>query len=398
MKHIEEILENSKNEKINIPESFTNTILNFSPNTLESRKWLMKFNIKRKIVAVLTGTILLSGAVFAGNKVYEKIWKDPEKIEVVTQVITPEAQKENISETEAKQIAINKLNQIGFNTNIIKTDNYKEVDSNKIMYRFITQDGFSISIDGQKAKFYDIWNESGKIKDINNKLFDNNWKLKNNISQDYFMSKEEAIQQASEYFKLFDIREEEYEITQIIANTDYSTDAQTETGYVYNITYNKKYGDTYNPYEYVTIEFYAKDKTLYLFRTESIPYDNNSTEITKEQALQIALEIDKKIEDKEIIETKVEKMIVKMNAKAYFRLTDKERFYKEMSTVDYPQEERVYYQMEDRIRNAWVVDIKYINDWPDIVTSCTRGEFSYFIDSTTGEIIGGDVGDYIRYR
>ena len=87
-----------------------------------------------------------------------------------------------------------------------------------------------------------------------------------------------------------------------------------------------------------------------------------------------------------------------MNAKAYFRLTDKERFYKQMSTVDYPLEEMVYYQMEDRIRNAWVVDIKYINDWPDIVTSYTRGEFSYFIDSTTGEIIGGDVGDYIKYR
>ena len=108
----------------------------------------------------------------------------------------------------------------------------------------------------------------------------------------------------------------------------------------------------------------------------------------------IALEIDKKVENKEIIETKAEEMIVNMNAQAYYRLTDKEKFYKEMSTVDYPTEERVYYQMEDKIRNAWVVVITYVDDWEDVVTRYTRGQFSYFIDATTGEIIGGATRDY----
>ena len=84
-----------------------------------------------------------------------------------------------------------------------------------------------------------------------------------------------------------------------------------------------------------------------------------------------------------------------MNANAYYRLTDKERFYKEMSTTDYPVEDRVYYQMEDKIRNAWIVVITYVDDWPDVVTRYTRGQFSYFIDTTTGEIIGGATGDYI---
>ena len=131
-----------------------------------------------------------------------------------------------------------------------------------------------------------------------------------------------------------------------------------------------------------------------MVRTENIPYDNNPTKITKEQALQIALEVDKKVENKEITETKEEEMIVNMNAQAYYRLTDKEKFYKEMSTVDYPTEERVYYQMEDKIRNAWVVVITYVDDWEDVVTRYTRGQFSYFIDATTGEIIGGATRDY----
>ena len=393
--YIDEILNQSKDKKMNIPKSFTNTILNFTPNTIESRNLIMKFNIKRKIIAVALSIFFISGAVFAGTKVYENIWKEPEKIEIVTSVVTPEAEKENISEEKAKEIAINKLNQIGFNSNIVSTDHYKEIDSNKIMYRFITEDDYEISIDGQKAEFFEISDCSKSLGEIDKKFY--GYGSGKNVSSDYFMNKDKAVEVANKYYKLFEFKEGEYEVTNISSFGIYG-DSELEKGYKFSITYNKKYGDTYNPYEYVIIQVYAKDEIFSFIRTENIPYDNNPTEITKEQALQIALEVDKNIEEKEIDETKVEEMIVKMNAKAYYRLKDKERFYKEMSTVDYPLEERVYYQMEDRIRNAWVVVIDYIDDWPDIVTSCTRGQFSYFIDSTTGEVIGGSVGDYITYR
>lgn len=346
-----------------------------------------------KIVSTTIAGILLStGIVFAGTKIYEKIWKNPEKVEIVTTVLTPEAQKENISEEEAKQIAINKLKEIGFNTNIVKTDNYKLIDSNKIMYRFITEDDYKISIDGQKAEFFEIWNESKKLGEIDKKFY--GYGSEKNVSSEYLMNKDRAIEVANKYYKLFGFKEGEYEVTKVSPfNSD--GDETTEIGYKFLVTYNKKYGDTYNPYEYVDIQVYAKDEILWMLRTENIPYDNNPTEITEEQALKIALEVDKDIEDKEIAETKVEKMIVNMNANAYYRLTDKERFYKEMSTTDYPVEERVYYQMEDKIRNAWVVVITYVDDWPDVVTRYTRGQFSYFIDTTTGEIIGGATGDYI---
>lgn len=394
MKDIEEILKNSKNKKMNIPNSFTNTILNFSPNTIERENWIMKFNIKRKVATVAISVFLLSSVAYATTKVYEKIWNEPEKMDIVTDVLTPEAVKENISEEDAKQIAINKLNEIGFNSNLVSTNHHKEVDSNKIMYRFKTEDDYVISIDGKKAELFDIWNESQKVKEINNALFDN-WKLRKDISEEYFMSKEEAINSANEYCKLFGFKEGEYEITEIRTNAGVE---ELETGYEFEIHYNKKYGDTYNPYEYIIVNLYAKDKTLYMFRTENIPYDNNPVEITKEQALEIALQVDKQIEDTEIELTKVEQMIVKMNAKAYYRLNDKEKFYAEMSTVDYPNEERIYFQMQDRIRNAWVVYIDYVDNWPDIVTRVARGQFSYFIDCTTGEIIGGDTGDYIEYR
>jgi len=316
-----------------------------------------------KIVSTAVAGIALStGIVFAGTKVYEKIWKEPQKIEIVTEVVTPEAQKENISEEEAKQIAINKLKEIDFNTNIVKTDHYKEVDSNKIMYRFITEDNYNISIDGQKAEFFCITNESKKLGEIDKKFY--GYGSGKNVGSEYFMNRDKAIEVANKYYKLFGFKEGEYEVTKVNSFNS-EGDEKAETGYKFTITYNKKYGETYNPYEYVSI-----------------------------QALQIALEVDKKVENKEIVGTKVEEMIVNMNAKAYYRLEDKERFYKEMSTVDYPTEERVYYQMEDKIRNAWVVVITYVDDWEDVVARYTRGQFSYFVDSTTGEIIGGATMDY----
>lgn len=348
-------------------------------------------NILKIVSTAIAGIVLSTGIVFAGTKVYEKVWKEPEKIEIVTEVLTPEAQKENISEEEAKQIAINKLKEIGFNTNIVKTDNYKEIDSNKIMYRFITDDNYSISIDGEKAEFFEIWNDSKKLGEIDKNF--NGYGSGKNLGLEYFMNRDRAVEVANKYYKLFGFKEGEYEVTEVRAFNSYG-DETAETGYKFVVNYNKKYGDTYNPYEYVGIQIYAKDEMLWMLRTENILYDNNPTEITKEQALQIALEVDKNVEEKEIAETKVEEMIVNMNANAYYRLTDKERFYKEMSTVDYPTEERVYYQMEDKIRNAWVVVITYVDDWTDVETRYTRGQFSYFVDATTGEIIGGDIMDY----
>lgn len=347
-----------------------------------------------KIVSTaVVGIVLSTGIVFAGTKVYEKIWKDPEKIEIVTTVLTPEAQKENINEEEAKQIAVNKLKEIGFNTNIVKSDNYKEVDSNKIMYRFITDDDYSISIDGQNAVFYDIWNESKKLAEIDKNFW--GYGSGKNMSSEYFMNKDKAVEVANKYYKLFGFKEGEYEVTKVRSYNSYG-DETAETGYKFDVNYNKKYGDIYNPYEHIAIQVYAKDEMLWMVRTENIPYDNNPIKITKEDAIQIALEVDKKIETNKVVETKAESRIVKINADAYDRIKDKNKHYEAMQTVDYPMEERNYYYVEDKVRNAWIVVITYEDNFgDDTVKRYTEGEYSYFVDCTTGEIIGGATMDYL---
>lgn len=334
-------------------------------------------SIFKTIATATIGIVLSTGVVFAGSKVIENIWKTPEKIETITDKITEESKKENLTEEQAKEIAIRKLQEIGFNSNIINTNHYKEIDSNKIMYRFETEDNFEISINGETGEFYDIWNHNKNIQDTTCTI-----------------TEEEAKEEANKYYKLFGFKEGEYEITKIYSNN--KEGSGKGAGFKIDITYNKKYGDVYNPYEAIYVDIESKNRNLDVFRVENIPFDNNETIITEEQAIQIVIEEDKKIEANKIVETKAKKMIVKMNADAYDRIKDKDKHYEAMQTVDYPLEKRNYYNVEDKVRNAWVVVLTYEDNFGDnVVRRYTEGQYSYFVDCTTGEIIGGATMDYI---
>lgn len=340
-------------------------------------------NIFKTVVTATIGIVLSTGAVFAGSKVIENIWKTPEKVEMISgdfeeiTKITEESQKENITEEKAKEIAISKLEEIGFNSNIVGTNHYKEFNSNKIWYRFDTEDNYEISIDGKTGAFYDIWNNNTDIQDCTKEI-----------------SEEEAIEVAKQYYRLFGFKDGEYEITRIWSNNN--AGSGEGSGYKIDIEFDKKYGEIYNPYERISIAIESKNKDIDYFRVENIPFDNNEMIVTEEQAIQIALEADKKIETNDIVETKAKKMVVKMNADAYDRMNDKNKHYEAMQTVDYPVEERNYYKMENKVRNAWVVVLTYEDNFgEDTVRRYTEGEYSYFVDCTTGEIIGGATMDYI---
>ena len=339
--------------------------------------------ILKTVATALAGIVLSTGVVFAGTMVYENIWKTPEKIQLssgdfeeITK-ITEESKKENMSEEKAKEIAINKLNAIGFNSNIVGTNHYKEYDSNKIWYRFDTEDNYEISIDGQTGEFFDIWNNNKNIQDTKK-----------------YMTEEQGKETANKYYKLFGYKEGEYEITKIQSVNNEGTN--TGAGFRMTVTYNKKYGDVYNPYEYISITLESKNMELDMFRIGNIPFDNNQVVITEDEAINIALKEDEKIETNKVESTKAKLMIVKMNADAYDRINDKDKYYEAMQTPNYPNEERNYYKVDDKIRKAWVVVLNYEDNYgEDIVKRYTEGSYSYFVDATTGEIIGGHTLDYI---
>lgn len=339
--------------------------------------------ILKTAVTTIVGIIVSTGVVFATTIVYEKIWKTPEKIEIssgdfeeITK-ITEESKQDNISEEQAKEIAINKLNQIGFNSNIVGTNHYKEYDSNRICYRFGTEDNYEISINGETGEFFDIYNNDKNAQDTSK-----------------YMTEEQAKELANKYYKLFGYKEGEYEITRV---QSVNNEGKSEgPGFRMSVIYNKKYGEVYNPYERIVVVLESKYMKMDMFRVSSVPFDNNEVVISEQEAIDIALKEDEKIETNKVENIKSKLMVVKMNADAYDRINDKDIYYESRQTPDYPIEERNHYKVEDRIRNAWVVVINYEDNFgDDIKKRYTEGAYSYFVDATTGEIIGGHTLDYI---
>ena len=337
----------------------------------------------KKVATVMVGIVFSTGVVLAGNKVYEAVWKNPEKIQLSysdfedNTKITEESKKENISEDDAKKIAIDKLKNVGLNYDIVGTNHYKEYDSNKIMYRFDTKDNYEISINGQNGELFDVWNNNKNAQDTSK-----------------YMTENQAKELANKYYNLFGYQDGEYEITKVKSVNNEGTGVGP--GFRMTVIYNKKYGDVYNPYEYIVITLESKNMSLAMFRVENIPFDNNEVCISESDAINIALKEDEKIDVPKVESTKVELMVVKMNADAYDRINNKEKYYEAMQTPNYPTEERNFYKVDDKVRRAWVVVIKYENNFgEDIAKRYTEGSYSYFVDATTGEIIGGHVLDYI---
>lgn len=336
----------------------------------------MKQSTKKimNIAATVVVTIGISiGTVYAGTIIYEKIWKEPTRIDLSEDKITDEIINKSISEEEAKKIAQDKLIQIGLTAEeITGTDHYRESGTEKLNYRFVT-DNWSITINGQTGEFYDL-----SLNTYDKSV------------EDYTMTKEEAIEVGKQYYKDLGYKEGEYEFAEIVP--------LWENGGSYSARFYKKYGDLYNKAEAIWIEFYAKEHQLHGYSVENHKCENNPIEITKEEALEIAINEDKKIENRPIVKTNAELRIKEMNAEAYARLNNTEEYYKPMTTPDVPSEEIVAYSTEGRVRTVWVVVLEYEDEEADIVNKVAKGQYSYYIDSTTGEIIGGESSDALRWE
>lgn len=327
-------------------------------------------NAVKAIVITITSLLLGTGVVYAGTIVYEKIWKTPEKINFSLE-ITEEVKQENITEEEAKKIAIKKFNDIGFNSNIVDTKNFKNTLTDAIMYSFQNEDNYQIEIDGKTGEFTSFCNKNRDIQDLS-----------------IYITKEQAVEVANKYYKLFGYHEGEYELAEVTTPVGkYGGHADYE-GVRFQITYNKKYGDVFNPYETIGMTIESKNLGLETLYVKNIPFDNNEAVISKEDAINIALDEDKGINDYDIKDTKAQLMVVNMNATAYERKYNTQHYYKEIYTYIAP-EERSYYKPEERVRLAWVIVISYDDTGWDVHKRYTEGKFCYFVDATTGEVIGG---------
>lgn len=368
MDQLDKKLYNDLNTQIEIPEKLDTII----KNGLNKKK--SPYSFLKLIASVCIITFITSGVVLAGGKAVEKIWKEPQRVTMDdTENSDNESMtKENImSEEEARKKGKEILEKFGYKNDKIKTIKLiNNSESYDLIWFIKTEQNISISFDAKGEELFSISDDNVLYKDI----------------EKYRTTKKEAEKTAKELAKKYGYDTEQYSYTEVSSNLNSESDS-----YIWNVTFYKEYDGIKNPYEHISITFIPQINKMHFLYVINKKFEDNPIEITKEQAREIALKEEQKISTKyEIKKIETELKIVSMNGAAYHRTNNYEQLQEQTSYEDYPYEQTVFYRTDTRIRKAWKVKIIY--DVPDKIDeeyNKNDEDFNYFIDVTTGEVIGG---------
>lgn len=338
-----------------------------------------KKNGLKMIATFILAIGITTGLVYASSVVYDKIWKEPESY-TINRNLTEEEKAKCISEEEAEKIGNSYLRKIGLSDETIQSLGLtKDFLSNENVWIMGSQKA-SIRIDA----------ETGKIKSVSIPT----WEYK--IPYNYGITREEAREVAQQLLEKYRPEDDkgEYELVSLKRNSEID-----EQAYIWYATYYKKYDDLLNENEVIDIGWVPTINGLYSLNFKTNSYENNEEKISKEEAIKIATEKDKQIEtNKNIKETVAEIRIKQMNEEVYLRENYKEEYEKGTLNLEKTgentyqlKEDAVFYKTGERVRKVWCVVIKY-----DMDQTYASATYTYFVDSTTGEIIGGSHGNSLE--
>ena len=351
-------------------------ISNLSKENIEKPK----INWSKMVASFIIAIGCTGGLTFAANSVIEKIWKEPQSY-TLNDEISEEEKAQCISEEKAEEIGNAYLKQIGFTDDTIKSLNLqKEFNSNDNIWSMSSEKA-TLRIDGI----------TGKIKYIQIPT----WEYK--IPYNYGITRVEARKVAWELLEKYKPADDEGEYEMVTLRRNMETD---EGSYIWYVDFYKKYGDLLNENEAISIGWVPTINGLYSLSLKTDKYENNQQIISKDDAIKIALEKDNKIETvKKIINTKAELKIKQMNENVYLRENYKEEYETGRLNIEKTgentykiKEDAVFYETEGRVRKVWCVVVEY--EVPENSQN-KMPSYTYYVDTTTGEIIGGERYDKI---
>ncbi|MCI8384663.1 MAG: hypothetical protein HFJ33_07435 [Clostridia bacterium] len=335
----------------------------FYPIKKKEKKWSFI-----KLVATFVLTIGITfGIVYATNinkknELVEKIWKEPKQYELGNQKVplTEEEKTKCISEEEARMEGDKALERIGLEKDeILSIRLEKDYFSQKNEWH-IGSNKASIILDAK----------TGELKSVQVPT----WNYC--IPYHYGITRQEAKKVARELLEKLRTEEEEgeYELVKLTRNME--TD---EASYIWYAQFYKKYGELSNPYEEIYIGWIPTINGIYTLNIKKGKYENNPEKITKEKAIEIAKQKDQQIEpNQDIKKIEAEIRIEQMNEEIYLRENFKEKY----DRHEFNKFDGIQYQTEERVRKVWCVALEYDNMEKE-------EKYTYFVDCTTGEIIGG---------
>lgn len=382
MDQLDKYIQDIVSQKITEPDDLEEIMLN-AIHTAKGKKRIRRYKITRAIITSITTIFITTGVGVAGFIAYDRIWKNPEKYtyEEIQETI---AEGNNVGEVEnliteetAKQNATTIMNNLGYNNETIKSITLqKDINNNdKPFYVIRTgnneNEGIVITLDSN----------TGELNSFTNNEFNNINIIENEISND------KAKEYSDQIIEDIGFSEKEYQFTEC---SEQQITSNNQIKNIWVAKYYKLYDGIYNPYEVLTNSFVIKDNKIEIssiVETSDGIYENNPTVITEEEATQIAINKEKELTNKEIESTTAEIGIRKMNSYIYM-LENK----LSVSDIDIKIDGNI--DIEDKkIRKVWIINIKHneiYTEYNSIIDFQKQANKKYYIDATTGEIIGGE--------
>ncbi len=373
---IDKYIEDIVNKKISEPEGFEKAIREALYSDKFNKK-LRKRQIIRTISTACATVILTSGVAIGGFIVYEKVWKEPKqytyeelKNTIADTEVSDEEKKDLISEEQAKQTALEIAKNLGYENEVVESIELKQ--NKKKYYEIKTSD----NIDNIEIK---INATDGQIM-----AFDNMNLLGREENQKQITT-EEAVKIADEIYGKIKLKEENYELDK--CNEEYKA-YNGEPRKIWIIEYYKKYNNIINPYEKLKFNLIIGKndvKVSSIYTEKSGVYEDNPEVISKEEAIEIATNKEQEFNKNPIININTKKGIKKINQFIYMIENN-------IDKININNMEANVIETSNIVRNVWVVEIKHnielIKNADNLIKEMNK---EYYIDITTGEIIGGNI-------
>lgn len=372
MDKYEKIISDIVNKEIKTPSSYQKII-----QTTISDKNITTNNKFIKVLATsCIGIILTSSIVFAGYTIYEKIWKEPIKYDINQEkpAVISEEEKENlISEDEIKLKGTKFLKDLGYDDKEIKKIDLNRSYSNESnsYYALYTENEYNQTNSNKNIGININFNaETGNFEYFINNEFD---EIISNLEK---ISKEMAIDIAKNTLNNIGYSTNDYEIKS----------CNNINGNEWNIYFSRSYNGIYNRYDEFQITFGVINNHIVVRSINGLvndKFENNEFIISEEEAKNIAQSKEKEFSNQPIIQITAEKSIEKMNTFIY--------------CLENNIEDQFSIKVDDRIRNVWIIKIEHEKTPQNTDETLSDMEYvkrymskKYFIDATTGEIIGGE--------
>lgn len=325
-----------------------------------------------RTIAIILSWITLTGCVaYATSFVIDKVFKEPKVMTYQESIsVDEEEKKELITEEQAKEFAIKEIKD-RFNKipgNMTKIELRKDYISYEPRWIIYYDNQMNVELDAI----------TGKIKSLTDFSIDDT-----KIASTF--NREEAKKVAIELYNSLGYEEQTYELA------DFKSNVISDDANLYTADFSRRYNDINNPYQTIRITFIPEEKQIVTFNWFNYEFDNNEQIITKEQAIEIAKNKENVLDSSNLkisnIDAKLE--IVKMNGYVYSQenpidnIENETKISESTKIVKFKDENDFEtYVIEPRTRFAWNVQIKYESEFEMVV--------NYYVDTTTGEIIGGE--------